>query len=211
MNTVNKILVVLAVLIAIPVCVGLFLAPIPILNAVQQGVQGLLRTLQGFPTLPRIALGALFSLAWLVVSVLFLVAELRRPPVKTVRVDKVDGGEAEVSLRTVQEHIAFAVDQLPGVLRARAQVSARKGGVAVEVEVDTAGDQEVPARAGQIVEVVREVVEERVGVKLARPPKVRLRATPTPSGPAARAWRESEQREGVVRIAEEEEGGEGEG
>jgi hypothetical protein len=141
--------------------------------------------LEDVPTWLRVVLGVLLALASLVVGVLFLTLELRRPQLKMVRLEKVGGGVVEVSLGTVAEHVAYEVDQLPGVLRTRPRVTARRGGVVVEVEVDTAGDVEVPARAAQVVEVVRRVVEEKVGVKLTQPPKVRLRATPAPTGARA--------------------------
>jgi hypothetical protein len=183
MNALNKVLVVLAVLLAIPVCVALLVAPVQILGAAGGGLEAVISWLEAVPSLLRVVLGILCALAWLVICVLFLVLELRRPPARTVRLEKVGGGEVEVSLRTVGEHIAYGVDQLPGVLRVRPSVSARRGGVVIELEVDTAGDMDVPVRAAQVVEAVRSVVEERVGVRLARPPKVRLRAAPISAVP----------------------------
>ena len=180
MNTVNRILVVLGVLAALVVCTALFLVPLPILRAVAQGVTGLARALEGVRPVVRIGLGILFALAWVVICVLFLILELRRPRPKMVRLERVGGGEVEVSLGTVAEHIAYEVDQLSGVVRARPRVSVRRGGVVVEIDVDSAGDVEVPARAAQVIDVVKRVVEEKVGVKLAGPPKVRLRAAPVP-------------------------------
>jgi hypothetical protein len=48
------------------------------------------------------------------------------------------------------------------------------------MEVETAAGVDVPVKAEQIVETVRQVVEESMGLKLARPPKVDLRAIPYP-------------------------------
>lgn len=180
MNTLNRVLVVVAALVAIPVCVAVLVAPIPLLRAASGGLGGVVDLLEIVNPWVRVLVGVLFALAWLVIGVLFLVLELGRPRPRMVRVQRVNGGQVEVSLATVAEHVAFELDQLPGVVRARPHVAARRGAVAIDVEVDMAGDVEVPARAAQIVEVVRRVVEERVGVKLAQPPKVRLRATPAP-------------------------------
>ncbi len=185
MNTVNRILVVLGVLAALVFCTALFLVPLPILRAVAQGMVGLLQALEGVRPVLRVVLGILFALAWVVICVLFLILELRRPRLKMVRLERVGGGEVEVSLGTVAEHIAYEVDQLPGVLRVHPRISARRGGVVVEMDVDAAGDLEVPVRAAQVIEVVHRVVEEKVGAKLVGPPKVRLRAAPVP--PALRA------------------------
>ena len=92
--------------------------------------------------------------------------------------ERVGGGTVEISLRSVAERIAYDIDQLPGVLKVKPKVSAKRGGVVAEIEVSMAGDFEIPAKASEIIEVVRRSVEERVGVKLAQPPRVRVRATP---------------------------------
>ncbi len=181
MNALNRILVVLGLLLALPLGIALCVAPIPILGAIGQGLDRLLSWLGTTPALARISLGILFALAWMVICLLLLVLELRRPPRRMVRVERVDGGVVEVNLKTVTDHIAYELEQLPGVLRARPRASVRRGAVAVEVEVETAADLTVPAQASQILEVVRRVVEEKVGVRLAGPPQVRIQATPAPA------------------------------
>ncbi len=181
MNILNRILVVLWLLIALPLGIALCVAPMPILGAVGEGVERLISWLDITPTLARISLGILFALAWMVICLLLLILELRRPPHRMVRVERVDGGVVEVNLKTITDHIAYELEQLPGVLRARSRASARRNAVAVEVEVDVAGDMAVPAQASQIVDAVRHAVEEKVGVRLAQPPQVRLQAAPAPA------------------------------
>jgi len=181
MNVLNRILVVLGLLIALPLGMAMCIAPIPILGAVGQSMEGLVSWLNTTPGWARLLLGILFALAWMVICLLLLVLDLRRPPRRMVRVERVNGGAVEVSLKTVTDHIAYELEQLPGILRARSQASVRRNAVAVEVEVETAGDVEIPAQASQIVDVVRRVVEEKVGVRLAQPPQVRMRAAPAPA------------------------------
>ncbi|MBC7227375.1 MAG: alkaline shock response membrane anchor protein AmaP [Thermoflexales bacterium] len=181
MNVLNRILVVIGLLIALLLGITLCIAPIPILEAIGQGLDGLVSWLETVPALARILLGVLFALAWMVICILLLVLELRRPPRRMVRVERVDGGAVEVNLKTINDHIAYELEQLPGVLRARSRASVRRNAVAVEVEVETAGDMTVPAQASQIVEAIRHVVEEKVGVRLAQPPQVRMHATPAPA------------------------------
>ncbi|MFN3762372.1 MAG: hypothetical protein ACK4WK_04110 [Anaerolineae bacterium] len=181
MNALNRILVVLGLLLALPLGIALCVAPIPVLGALGQGLDGLISWLDTTPALVRISLGILFALAWMVICLLLLVLELRRPPRRMVRVERVDGGVVEVNLKTVTDHIAYELEQLPGVLRARPRASVRRSAVAVEVEVETAADITVPAQASQILEVVRRVVEEKVGVRLAGPPQVRIQAAPAPT------------------------------
>ncbi len=187
MNVLNRIWVIVDILLLLFLCTMLFITPVPILEAVGDGLLNLAAALDGAPEALVLGLGILFAVLLVVVCVLMLYLQVRRPRPKTVRVQKIDGseGEVEVSMRTVGEHIVYAVDQLPGVLRARTQVTVHKGGVVVEVDVETAGGPEVPARAAEVVAVVRQVVEERVGVRLARPPRVKLQARPLAAAPRA--------------------------
>jgi len=183
MNVLNRVLVVLAVLVALVVCVAVFVVPVPILQAAGEWLVDMadsLAALTGTAAVLRVVVGVLFAIAWIVICLLVLALELIPRRAKTVRVQRIDGGEVEVGLKTVEEHISYAVDQLPGILRVRSTVAANRGGVVVNVEVDTAGDDEVPDRANQVIELVRQVVEEKVGVKLAQPPRVRLHAQPAP-------------------------------
>jgi hypothetical protein len=55
-------------------------------------------------------------------------------------------------------------------------VRAKRRGVAVELYVETAAGIDVPEKAERIVEVSRVVIEEKLGLKLARSPKVSLSA-----------------------------------
>lgn len=181
MNVLNRILVVLWLLIALPLGVALCVAPIPILGALGQGLDNLVSWLGTTPAMARILLGILFALAWMVICILVLILELRRPPRRMVRVEQVDGGIVEVNLKTVTDHIVYELEQLPGVIRARSRASVRRNAVVVEVEVDAAGEVAVPVQASQIVDTVRNVVEEKVGVRLAQPPQVRMQAAPAPA------------------------------
>ncbi len=138
MNVVNRILVVVLILLLIPACIALFVAPVPVLRGLGQQMQTWARVLDAQSEVLRIAVGALFSLAWLVICVLVLVLELRPASRKTARVEKVGGGVVEISLRSIAERIAYDIDQLPGVLKVRPKVSARRGGVIAEVGPHTA-------------------------------------------------------------------------
>ncbi len=181
MNILNRILVVIGLLIALPLGIALCVAPMPILGAIGQGLNSLVSWLDTTPALARVLLGILFALAWMVICLLLLILELRRPPRRMVRVERVDSGAVEVNMKTITDHVAYELEQLPGVLRARSRASVRRNAVVVEVEVDTAGDTTVPAQASQIVDVVRRVVEEKIGVRLTQPPQVRMHATPAPA------------------------------
>jgi len=105
------------------------------------------------------------------------------------------------------------INQIAGVIRSRPKVSGRRGGVVVEADVETASGVDVPQKAGEIVERVRFVVEEGMGLKLTREPRVMLRALAHPGrgakGEAAGAapappppWMETEPEPDLSSMAE---------
>lgn len=184
MNTFNRAVVVLLLLITIPVCTAVLVVQIPILNTVSGWIADLSTMLEGVRWFIRLSIGIILGLIWLAFSVFLLILEFRRPKTKTVRLDKIDGGQVEVSLKTISDRVEHDINRLPGVMQARPQVSARRGGVVVKVDVDIAGDTAVPARASQIVEAVRRAVEEQVGIKMSKPPQVKVHATPATTSEA---------------------------
>ena len=184
MNTLNRVLVLLTAATTFVLCLvfALAIAPTGILGGVSTTATNLAATLERvrFSEI-RWVIGFFIALTGFVVLVLFFIIELRRPTAKMARVGAIDGGEVEISLKTVREHIIFEVDKLPGVLRARPEVKAKKGGVEIELLVDVASDADVPPQANRLVEMVRRVVVEKMGVQLARPPRVRMHAVPIPA------------------------------
>lgn len=182
MNAVNRILIVILLLVVMVLCNILLIVPGAI-GAVALQSADLADFFAAFQPWARIGLGILFALALDIILVLLIVLEVRRPKPKAIRVEKAGGGEVQISIASIADRLRYEVDQLSGVLRVRPKVSARRKGVVIELDVETAAGIEVPERAERIVEQVRQVVEEQMGLKLARPPKVNLRAAPYPKTP----------------------------
>jgi len=103
-----------------------------------------------------------------------------RRPRGSIRVEKAAGGEVSVSVASITERLKYEVGQVSDVLRTRPRVSGKRSGVVVELDVEAAAGVSVPEKAGQIVEAARRVVEEDMGLKLVRPPKVSLRVVSYP-------------------------------
>jgi len=186
MNAVNRVLVVILLLVAIPLCTILLVVPLPVLEEVTQQSAALVDLLTSLRPYVRVILGILFALTLDVIFVLLIILEVRRPTPKAIRVEQTAGGEVQISVASIADRLKYEVDQLPGVLRTKSKVSAKRGGVVVELDVEMAAGIEVPEKAERIVETARQVVEEKIGLKLARPPKVNLRAVPYPTTPRAR-------------------------
>jgi len=183
MNVVNRVVLVILLLVAIPMCTILLVWPVPVLEAARIQLAALVDFVNSLQWYARMLLGVLFALTLDIIFILLLVLELRRPAPKAIRVEKATGGEVLVGVRSIADGLRYEIDQLSSVLRCRSKISARRGGIVIELDVETAAGINVPEKAEQIVETARRVVEERMGLKLARPPRVNLRSVAYPSVP----------------------------
>ena len=186
MNAVNRMFVVFLLLAAIPLCTVLLVMPEPVLGAAGGQLTALVGFLGSFQPYVRAGLGILFALILDVIFVLLIVLEVRRPTPKAIRVEQAAGGEVQISVASIADRLKYEVDQISGILRTKSKVSAKRGGVVVVLDVETAAGVDVPEKAARIVETARQVVEEKMGLKLARPPKVNLRAVRYPTAPKGR-------------------------
>jgi hypothetical protein len=190
MNKTNRVLIILALLVIMALCTATLVFPVRVLNSGARQLSGLAASIArlGAPFhdtgwFVRAAVGALFAATLDIICVLLIIAEFRWPAPKFIRAEKTTGGEVRVSIASIADRLKYEIDQLPSILRCKPRVSARKGGVVLELDVEAAAGIDVPAKAEQIVETARLVVEERMGLKLARPPKVNLRTIPYPKAP----------------------------
>ena len=185
MNVVNRIVVVVVLLVLIPVCTMVLIFPQLAIGVLQGQLAALAYALSRLLPWARMLGGILFALTLDIILALLVFVEVRRPARRAIRVEKAAGGEVQISNASISDRLEFEVDQIAGVLRSKAKVSARRRGVIIEVDVEAASGVNVPEKAGQIVETVRGVVEDQMGLKLARKPKVRLRTIPYPHPPKA--------------------------
>ncbi len=183
MNVFNRI--VMVVLLLIFLLLGLVTAAVPfyVLALIRDGAAALYETLWALYTLnPWLFLFAQVAVGLGVVLLAgtLLVLELRRghPPLVTVVTE--EGGRAAVQLDAVALRLAYHLDQLADVVEVHPKVRKKGNAIYVTVEVITSPDVDVPMKTQEILHLIREVVEERMGLKLGRA-DVRLRHAPYPS------------------------------
>jgi hypothetical protein len=105
----------------------------------------------------------------LVIVCLFLLwLELRRPRKKTVRVQKLAGGEARITIDSIAQRLAYNIDQLPDVVKVSPRIDSRSRGVDIDLLLETSPDIDVPMKTEEVLQVTREVVGERMGLKLGK-------------------------------------------
>ncbi|HET89999.1 MAG TPA: hypothetical protein ENN99_04550 [Chloroflexi bacterium] len=185
MNTLNRIVMVILLLVAIVLCTLALVIPVSVLEVVETQAGTMADNLDRQPWYVLLPVGVLIALV-LDVGLAFLIfLELRRPSRRSIRVEKTDGGEVMITVDSIADRLRYEVDRLPSVLRARPQVSGKRGGVIVEMDVETATGVQVPETSAQVLNLAHRVVEEDMGLKLAHPPKINLRVMPYPKTAAS--------------------------
>jgi hypothetical protein len=117
--------------------------------------------------------------ALVLICLLLLWLELRRPKKKTVRVQTVAGGEAHIAVDSIAQRLAYNIDQLPDVIRVTPNITAKSRGMDIELLLETTPDIDVPMKTEEVLEVTREVVVERMGLKLGKV-QVKIKHAPYP-------------------------------
>jgi hypothetical protein len=124
--------------------------------------------------------GAALAVLTFVLCGLLLWLELRRPYGKAVKVQKVSGGEAQVTTDSIARRLEYNIDQLADVISVKPKVLAKGKGVHVRLNVETGPEIDVPAKTEEISRVAREVIEERMGLKLAGKLEIGIKHVPYP-------------------------------
>lgn len=192
MNAVNRIVIVLvliALAIILPVAI---IVPGPVISALQGSLAAITDSLMAVALagaaeqmaffLIRVVIAALIFLIFL----LLIILELRRPRARTVAIQGAEG-QAELMTDSIASHLAYHVDQIPGVIKVKPRVISKGKSVRVEIYTETGPQVEVPVKAQEVRRVVTEVVEQKLGLKLDREVKVTIKPAPYPKGlPPAR-------------------------
>ncbi len=180
MNTFNRaamIIILLGVIFATALGIVLLLfapaLPVGLLN-------NLSRILAGDPRLRELQLElTVTGLIVFVPSIILLLLEVRRTARDSIRISKVSGSEAHLSTQAVAQSLIYYVDSLDGVVRVRPRLHATNTAIDVRLDVQTTPDVDVRAKTEEISRTARNVVEERLGLKLNRL-NIHIHHTPLP-------------------------------
>ena len=166
MNAFNRLVVILLLLTTIIVATVFLVVPKPILIALGDGADNLYGQLDRFNDLFLLAMGVILAVIVWVICLVILYLEIRRPRVKAIKVQKVSGGDAVVAVDTIAKRVSYHVDQLADVISVKPKISARGGGVEVDMEVEISPEIDIPMKDEEIRQVVTQVIEEQMGLKL---------------------------------------------
>ncbi|MGQ9502807.1 MAG: hypothetical protein ACUVSF_14055 [Anaerolineae bacterium] len=169
MHIVNRILVILGLLAIMVISAILFLAWGPflqILIGILQQANVALNTVAESNPLLRWAGGfGLTVLVW-AVCIALLWLETRRPRARTITVQQVSGGHAELTVDSIISRLQYNLEQLPDVIRVWPRVRSARKGVRIDMAVETNPEVEVPAITEEIRQRTRDIMEQQMGLKL---------------------------------------------
>jgi hypothetical protein len=123
----------------------------------------------------RVIVGGLVVIGALVL----LWLELRRPRRKTIQAQKLAGGEAHIATESIEQRLAYNIDQLPDVVHVYPRVIGRSRGVDVDMVLETSPEIDIPMKTEEVLQVTREVIVERMGLKLGKV-DVKIKHAPYP-------------------------------
>lgn len=170
MNALNRTLSLLLFLLLLAFFLALALIPNDFLNWLQLQLSQITAQINRFqltdPTNFNIARAAV-AVAALLVFLPLILAEFPRRSEPAVRM-QTTGGDAQVTTESVARRLAWHLDQLADVIHVTPQVRSRGDQVDVQLEVETTPEIEVPMKTEEVILVAREIVEERMGLKLGR-------------------------------------------
>jgi len=182
MNVFNRLVVIVLLvvsMIVLPVVLVLVPARPDMVTIIGEQALGRLIAIGGGLQIRLVIAGALSAVLTFVVCGLLLWLELRRPHGKAVRVRKV-GDEAKVTTDSIARRLEYNIDQLAEVISVKPKITAIGKGVHVRLNVETGPEIDVPAKTEEISKVAREVVEERMGLKLAGKLEIHIKHAPYP-------------------------------
>jgi hypothetical protein len=175
MSVFNKVVTVvlfLLLMVAVPLTL---IFPDAIIGLAQQLLPAVAASLTTFQRV----IFALMGVIGFIVCGLVLYLEFRRPRRRRAIVEKTAGGEVEVALDSIAQRLEYRIDQLGDVVKVTPKIKPRRKDIDVELDLETTPDIDVPAKTEEVRNVAREVVEDRMGLKL-RKIKVNMRHTPYP-------------------------------
>jgi len=123
----------------------------------------------------RVLVGGVIALA----CTIMIWLELRRPRKRTIRVQKLSGGEANITVESIEQRLAYNIDQLPDVVKVNPRITGKSRGVDVDLLLETSPDIDIPMKTEEVLEVTREVITERMGLKLGKV-QVNIKHAPYP-------------------------------
>jgi len=168
MNKFNRVVVVLLLLATIIVATIVLVVPRPAIEVLQEWLWNLDMNLSLADPLVLLVAGVALALLVDVVCAVLIWLELRRRRSSAIRVQSISGGEAELAVDSIARRLERSISRLDGVVLIQPNVWGRRGGVEVELDLETSPEVDVPTKTEEVCQVTREAIEDKMGLKLCK-------------------------------------------
>lgn len=168
MNTFNRIVVVFFLLINLVLLPAFFLFPRELIANLNSALVNLGHALENIQPFARLSGGIALAVLSFILCLLLLILELRPSKPGVVRVSKADKGEVLLELSSIAGRIQQTVAQIPSIVDVKPVIKRKGPGVDVTLNITTTPEVNVPEKSAEILEAIKRLVEEEIGVKLAR-------------------------------------------
>jgi hypothetical protein len=183
MNIFNRVIMILLLLILIVLTAVVAIAPTASLNLTANFFQWAYQNADAYTkgtdwaffAAGRVIIGG----AIVILCLLVIWLELRRPRNKTIRAQKMEGGEAHIAIDSIAQRLAYNIDKLPDVVKVSPRITERSRGVDVDLLLETSPDIDIPMKTEEVLQVTREVIVDRMGLKLGKV-QVKIKHAPYP-------------------------------
>ena len=175
MNLFNRILIILLLLLLAAASTAMMVAPQLTTSLLADAFTSMSRSTRGGSIAPIVGISTLI----LVICLILLWLELRwAGSSKMVEVQQVSGGRVAISADSIARRLKHDVDRLPGVVEVKPRVERKRGGLNVALDLITGPEVDIPQKTEEVCQLVRQIVETQMGMKLVRDPQVRVRFGP---------------------------------
>lgn len=183
MNAFNRLVTILFLLCTVVATAIVLAVPERVLTLSIAWLQSLEKSVPQFSANPQqwwsfLLFRALIAVLVVIICLALLWMETRRPRSKMVKVHKADGAEVVVKADAISRSLQYHLDRLPEVIKVRPVISGRGQGVEVQLNLETTPEVDIPAKAEEVRQVVLQVVEGQMGLKLASNPKIKIDYSP---------------------------------
>ncbi len=182
MNTFNRIVIVITLLVLIPLLTVLLVKPHVILSDVGRWATDLGRQLWAADVVMRLGIGILLALVFVILALVLVYLELRPRRRRFIRVENLTGGMATIGIESVVRQLEYRLDPIADVIAVKPEIQAKRGKVQALVHVNMAAGVNVPQVASRLVEEVKDVLGTELGLRLAAEPEVRINVLAQPTG-----------------------------
>lgn len=189
MNLINRTIVVMLLLFGLALsCVSIF----AIIFFRQNVAAGLQTSLNAFGS-PELGVTQLFcagvALIGFVIALLLLYLELMPSGKQRMHLKSIQGADVLMSSDAITAQLQYALDPLPGVIKAEPKVFKGKGdAVDILVDLTTTPDVDVKKKTDEVMDITRTILEGGLGLRVGKVQikleQMKAPKKPTPNTPA---------------------------